>query len=198
MPSSPAPEVPLEPESASVPPRRMRWLALVGAIAVAGAGAAWVLWTRETPKPDARSTQVSSAGIARPGEIAPGFVMPNLSGRGDVQFDAGRPTVLTFWASWCAPCRKEFPLLAQAQSENPDLRIFGVVYKDIPADARAFVAEMDVHWENATDAGGDVASAYGVRAIPQVFFVNREGVIVSRVYGLSTRRQLDDELAKIR
>lgn len=200
MPSSPPAEPTPPPESEPAPSsrRRLSVLALGGLVALVATGIIVVVLTRSEPSTDIRSTQVSVAGVASVGERAPGFIMPSLTGSGDVRLDAGRPTVLTFWASWCAPCRKEFPLLKAAGDADPDLLVFGVVYKDIPADARAFADEEQATWPNAIDSGGDVASAYGVRAIPQTFFIDRSGVIRGRVFGLSSKAQLERELAKIR
>lgn len=199
MRSLPASEDSAEPSLRPVRRQRIGWLALVGAILLVGGAAVWVLITRSAPQSsDSRSTQVSVAGVAGIGEQAPAFVMPNLNGGTDVRFDAGQPTILTFWAAWCAPCRKEFPLLADASAADPNLRVVGVLYKDIPADARAFVGETGATWENGTDQGGDIARAYGVRAIPQTLFIDRSGTIVGRRYGVTTRSDLEEELRKLR
>lgn len=199
MRSSPTSEVTSDGPVVSDRRPRIGWLALVGAILLVAGAAIWVLATRSAPSTsDARSTAVSVSGVAGIGEQAPAFVMPNLNGGSDVRFDAGRPTVMTFWASWCAPCRKEFPLLAAALAADPELRVVGVLYKDIPADARAFVRETGATWENGTDQGGDYARAYGVRAIPQTFFIDRSGTIVGRRYGVTNRADLEAELRKLR
>ena len=194
MPSSPPPDADATPRR-----RRFGFGALALAILLVAIGAIVVLVTRTEKKPDLRVTQVSAADAAKVGERATGFLMPNLTGSGDRQFNpGGKPTVLTFWASWCAPCRKEFPLLKTAQADDPNLAVFGVVYKDIPADARAFVTEQGATWPNVIDQGGDVASAYGVRAIPQTFFIDRQGVIQARVFGITNQKDIDANLAKIR
>jgi len=199
MPSLPAPDEPQpEPPSANL---GFRLGALGLAIALVAGGAIVFLVTRSSSTRDRAvvPTDVSAPDTAVIGQRAPGFVMPNLSGSGDLQFSTGTaPTVLTFWASWCNPCRKEFPLLERAERDDPSLKVFGVVYKDIPSDARRFAADEGADWSNVLDPSGDVASAYGVRAIPQTFFIDRNGVIVSRVFGIATAAQLDAELKKIR
>ncbi len=123
------------------------------------------------------------------GAAAPDFVLPGLSG-GDVALAdfAGKPVVVNFWASWCHPCRKEFPLLkaARAKHARDGLEVIGVSYRDIASDGRAFVADQGADWAFARDPDGKLAAAYGVRAVPQTFFVDADGTIVSRVFGITS------------
>jgi cytochrome c biogenesis protein CcmG/thiol:disulfide interchange protein DsbE len=193
MPSSPA-------DSEPIRRYRRRLVALGTGIAALtlAALAAVVLIQPASSRPTSVRPDVSVAGVAATGDLAPTFTVEELSGRGEATFVPGQPTVLTFWASWCAPCRKEFPLLSRAQQTNPDIRVLGVVYKDIPADARSFVTETGATWPNAIDDDGDLAQAYGVRAIPQTFFIDRDGVIRGRLYGFSSASELATQLDLIR
>ena len=178
----------------------LRLAILGGVIALLAGVAITVLIVRDgsgaDPSPMDR-TDVSTAGVAMIGAPAPRFEGPALAGSGDAGFAPGRPTVITFWASWCAPCRKEFPLLVRAQADDPGLDVLGVVYKDIPADARTFVSEQGATWPNVVDRG-EVARAYGVRAIPQTFFIDRNGIIQGRVYGFTSAGELEEQLDRIR
>ena len=112
---------------------------------------------------------------------------------------AGKPVMVNFWASWCNPCRKEFPLFEEAQAEyaKQGLEIIGVSYNDIASDSRAFVASEGAKWVFARDPDGKLADAYGVRAIPQTFFIDGDGKIVSRLFGITSAENLDDEIQKI-
>jgi len=131
---------------------------------------------------------------------APGFRAPGLEG-GCIDLDAyrGRPVVVNFWASWCAPCREEFPLFRDARRRYRDdgLEVVGVSFRDIDDDAIAFADDFGARWPLAFDADGAIAQAYGVRPIPQSFFVRRDGTIASRVRGITSARELDRELRKI-
>jgi cytochrome c biogenesis protein CcmG/thiol:disulfide interchange protein DsbE len=134
------------------------------------------------------------------GAAAPDFVLPGLDGTSVALADfAGKPTVVNFWASWCHPCRKEFPLLEAALAKHaPDgLEVVGVTYRDIPSDSRAFVADQGADWAFARDPDGKLATAYGVRAVPQTFFVGADGTIVSRVFGITSAKDLEAEIQKI-
>lgn len=149
----------------------------------------------------ARPGRVSVAGVAEVGSPAPDFVLPALEGDGEVRFAdfRGRPVIVNFWASWCNPCREEFPLLKKALRDHraDELAVVGVTFEDIPADSRRFVDKMGATWPQGVDDGGHVAEAFGVRAIPQTFFVARDGTIVARVFGITSQDKLDDPLAKL-
>jgi cytochrome c biogenesis protein CcmG/thiol:disulfide interchange protein DsbE len=153
---------------------------------------------------DATETQggvgAATRGVADVGDEAPDFTLPALDGDTVTLSEfRGRPTVVNFWASWCHPCREEFPLLAAAldEYERDELAVVGVTYQDIESDSRTFVEEMDAVWPQAVDDGGAVARSYGVRAIPLTFFVDPDGRIADRVIGFSSKAALDASLARI-
>ena len=135
------------------------------------------------------------------GATAPDFALTKLSGDGTVKLSdyRGKPVVVNFWASWCHPCRKEFPLLADARTKykDDDLRIIGVSFRDIPADSRRFVEDQQAKWTFARDDRGVVAKDYGVRAVPQTFFIDADGTIRERVFGITSAKDLDQTLKKI-
>ena len=155
--------------------------------------------TSSTGSPPACAAKVAD-GPARIDEPAPTFRLPGLDG-GCVDLEAlrGRPLVINFWASWCNPCRREFPLLrdALASHADADLAVVGVVYRDIAGDARGFADDFDARWDLVLDDDSDAAGAYGVRAIPQTFFVRPDGTLARRVFGLTTARELQRHLDEI-
>lgn len=95
----------------------------------------------------------------------------------------GQVVVLNFWASWCDPCRAEAPLLQRAQ---PALAahggtVLGVTYRDTTSDAQAFASQYHLTYPSLRDVDGDLAAAYGTKALPETFVLDRTG----RVYELS-------------
>jgi cytochrome c biogenesis protein CcmG/thiol:disulfide interchange protein DsbE len=144
---------------------------------------------------------VVAAGAAEVGSPAPDFSLPALDGDGEVRLAdfRGRPVIVNFWASWCNPCRQEFPLLQQALRDHRSdrLAVIGVTYRDIPDDSRDFVSQMRATWPQAVDDDRAVAKAFGVRSIPVTFFVRADGTIAARVFGFTSEAALADPLAKL-
>ncbi|HUV09904.1 MAG TPA: TlpA disulfide reductase family protein [Acidimicrobiia bacterium] len=140
------------------------------------------------------------AGPTTLGDAAPSFRLPGIDGGCvDLSSFRGRPVVVNFWASYCHPCRREFPLFRRALERHADanLMVIGIVFRDIPSDARAFADEFGATWPLALDDDSDAAGAYGVRPIPQTFFINRDGTVVRRVFGLTTEKALERHLDAI-
>lgn len=84
------------------------------------------------------------------GDPAPSFDLEGLDGRplNDEQF-AGRPLLINFWATWCAPCVREMPMLDAFHREHVDrLALLGIAH-DRPEAARAFVEQIGVRYPNA-------------------------------------------------
>lgn len=143
-----------------------------------------------------------SSGAVGTGDPAPAFDLPALRGDGRVRLEdyRGSPLIVNFWASWCVPCRKEFPEFKAALERYGDegLEIVGITYKDISSDARAFAKDQGATWTLAEGGQGDpVAKDYGVRAIPQTFFVDRDGTVVSRYFGNPSAEEFDEQIEKI-
>ena len=119
-------------------------------------------------------------------EAAPHFSLDLLDG-GTVSSDGlrGRVVMLDFWASWCPPCRDEAPVLAQVYNEYRDLGVefVGINLWDNAGDAELFVQQQGHNYPNGVDEGGKIAISYGVRGIPEKFFIDREGRIVRKFSG---------------
>ncbi len=127
-----------------------------------------------------------ASGAARVNSPAADFTLPLFSG-GEFTLSSlkGKPVVINFWASWCPPCRVEAPILEKVWQLYKDegVTFVGVDIQDTEEDARAFIQKFGITYPNAKDASGRVTIDYGVSGIPVTFFVNREGLIVSRWVG---------------
>ena len=77
------------------------------------------------------------------------------------------------------------------------LQVLGVTHEDIPSDSRQFAGEQHASWPLLVDDGNVVADAFGVKAIPQTFFIRPDGTLAAHVYGLTSRRDLDGEIRRV-
>lgn len=94
----------------------------------------------------------------------------------------GDVKLINFWASWCAPCRQEHPLLEQLAEEG--VEIVGINYKDVPQNARGFLEELGNPFSAiGTDAGGRMGLDWGVYGVPETFLVDGSGTIIARIAG---------------
>jgi cytochrome c biogenesis protein CcmG, thiol:disulfide interchange protein DsbE len=149
---------------------------------------------------DPRLAEVAHAASAGVGKPAPDFTLSTLDGKTVRLSDyRGKPVVLNFWASWCIPCREEFPLLRRTlATHHDDFALIGVNTLDnIESDGRAFAHEQRADWPSGFDPDSVVARGYGVNDLPQTFFIDRDGVVSSHLYGQLTSDTLRAELAKI-
>ena len=90
---------------------------------------------------------------------------------------AGNVTLVNIWASWCAPCRQEHPLLMELAGDKRFV-IAGFNYKDESGNARKFLSELGNPYRIVgTDPSGRTAIDWGVYGVPETFLVDREGVI---------------------
>jgi DsbE subfamily thiol:disulfide oxidoreductase len=104
----------------------------------------------------------------------------------------GRILVINVWADWCAPCRREQPLLVDLAERYEDrgVRFLGINYQDDRDAARAWVEEFDVPYPSLFDPSGKTAADLGYPALPDTYVVDRGGTIRWVVFGETTREQL--------
>jgi thiol-disulfide isomerase/thioredoxin len=108
---------------------------------------------------------------------------------------AGQPVIVNFWASWCAPCQQETPLLARWHDQHRNVILLGLDENDTTVRALAFARAKGVSYPLAFDPDVSVASAYGVNALPQTFFINARHQVVAHVVGAVTSAQLATDLS---
>ena len=182
--ASPRPD---SPERRRLPFGRRTLLILAVTIPVL-AFLAILAWASFTSGPARGGLAVNSSTIElnADGEAAPEFTLPLLGGGEATSADLhGRVVMLDFWASWCPPCRDEAPALAQVYREYRDrgVEFVGINLWDNAGDAEVFLEQQGHDYPNGVDDGGRIAISYGVRGIPEKFFINKEGRIVRKFSG---------------
>ncbi len=106
----------------------------------------------------------------------------------------GRPVLVNIFASWCAPCRREMPLLLDAAAERGDIAFLGIDHLDQRADGERFVEEMSITFPTIYDIAGDVAGALGARGMPTTVVFDVDGELVAHHTGELTASSLDQLL----
>jgi cytochrome c biogenesis protein CcmG/thiol:disulfide interchange protein DsbE len=94
----------------------------------------------------------------------------------------GRPIVLNLWASWCAPCRDEAPILERIAVRYRDagVVVLGVNVRDSSSDAREFIREFQTTFPSVRDGGDETKDLYETRQLPETFIIDPDLVIRSR------------------
>lgn len=141
-----------------------------------------------------------ASGAARINRPAADFTLPLFNGE-QITLSSlrGKPVVINFWASWCIPCREEAALLEKTWRAYKDKGVvfIGVDIQDRETDALAYIKEFDITYPNGPDTKGKITIDYGVSGIPVTFFINREGMIVSRWVGAINERLLVAKIEEI-
>jgi cytochrome c biogenesis protein CcmG, thiol:disulfide interchange protein DsbE len=141
-------------------------------------------------------SKLPSTMIGRP---APRFALPAIEGLDVPAFDEaslkrGKVTLVNIFASWCAPCREEHPLLLELGKRN-DIVLAGINNKDSPENARRFLATMGNPYDMiGADLNGRVMIDWGGYGVPETFIVDASGVIRHKVIGPITPAILEGEL----
>jgi len=114
------------------------------------------------------------------GKPAPDFTLPVLDDPGKIITPAdfrGQVWLLNVWASWCSGCRVEHDLLLR-MTENGDVMMVGMDYKDQDADARNWLRQLGNPYQLVVvDADGKAGIDWGVYGVPETFVIDKQGIV---------------------
>lgn len=150
--------------------------------------------------PAAQSPATSPDREPLVGSMRPDYTLGSVDGAriSAADFD-GRVVLVNFWATWCAPCREEMPMLMELRETHREsgLEVVGIAMDDVQR-ARDFVAELGIEYPNLVGATDVMMTMqdYGNQSgtLPYSVLVDREGVIRWLKHGVLEREELENEI----
>lgn len=116
----------------------------------------------------------------------------------DLSAHKGRVVVVSFWASWCGPCRNEMPVMNETAKTRKDIDWIAINVDRSQGPGLKFLEQigefgLPIAWDNEGLALGD----YGVASMPTTFVIDRQGNVAYRKVGFSTERKLTELMAEV-
>lgn len=144
--------------------------------------------------------ELGAAGGAAPkiGEPAPDFTLLDLDGNVVHLSDfRGKTVVMNAWATWCPPCRKEFPELVDLYEANKErgLIVLGLNLQEPREQVRRFAEDYGATFPIVIDVDGDVVSQYRLLGLPTTWFIDSEGVLRAQQVGVLTDKIIAEKLS---
>ncbi len=138
------------------------------------------------------------AATASRGHAAPDFTLTDLKGQKVTLSELhGKTVVLNFWATWCPPCKEEIPWFVELQKRYgaEGLQVIGVAMDDgDQKDVEKFVAEQAVNYPILLGKEKVAALYGGIDYLPTTFYIDRNGVVLDRVFGEPGREQIEQNV----
>ena len=199
----PAAEAEAKPLAAVSPRLRFaRTMALTLAVCAAIGG---IIWTFDRPAAEASSqaitlTETAKGPPPRIGSPAPRFQLISADGQPvDLENYRGRPVWITFWATWCPPCRAESPEIKAAYERHAEagLVVLAIdVGEDVPT-VGDYVQRAGLPFIVGMDRTTAVAAMYRVRGLPTHFFVDADGILRDVKIGPMGSKEIERKLAPL-
>ena len=154
-----------------------RWLAVLPLIALAALAVLFGAYALH------RNPQVQPQALV--GKPMPDLSLPSLDDGATVRIrEATRqgPVLVNFFASWCAPCAEEHPVLMEMRARR--MPIVGVAYKDAPQNTQAFLSRLgDPFARRLVDRDGRAGIEFGVTGVPETYLVAQDGRVLAKHTG---------------
>lgn len=194
----------IESTPAPIPQKKSRrglWLSILFLGALIVAAALWAL-------PQVQALRTNSSPGVHVGQVAPEIKVRQLeNGKPGATVSLsslrGKPVVVNFWATWCVPCRAEFPALDSAYRQFKDSKQLAVIGvntqgEDSGADAQQFLGEVGATFPIWMTNDTSVEDSYRLAALPMTVFIDRDGIVRDVVIGgPMTSDFIQQELQKI-
>ena len=140
---------------------------------------------------------IFTAPAPEAGALAPMFTLETPEGESVSLSDfRGQVVLMNFWATWCAPCRVEMPII-QSRYDQGGFAVLMIDFDESGVVVRAFMDDIGLDLPVLLDPGGIVREQYRVRGLPSSFLVDRDGVIRFLHVGEMTENELDGYLTQL-
>jgi cytochrome c biogenesis protein CcmG, thiol:disulfide interchange protein DsbE len=175
-------------------------LKILGALLLAGI-LVFLVGTQVLGRPGPITVTVHGSR-ATVGATAPDFTTQTLDGMAvRLSQYRGKPVLLNFWATWCAPCQDEMPLIQRAADiyHGEGLVVLAVNYQQTSTSSmKAFLRKVDARFPAVYDPAGQIAAAYGVNVgLPVSVFIDRSGKVSFIQLGQMSNAILQQHLQSI-
>jgi thiol-disulfide isomerase/thioredoxin len=131
------------------------------------------------------------------------LLAPKISGMTllgtNYKFDGGKVAVVNVWASWCSPCRAEEPALSALAKKYTEVEFIGILTRDNPVNAEAFVRKREIPYPTLIDDSILVGfrKSLPANAIPSTVVIDKTGKVAARISGAITVSSLTDLIEKV-
>ena len=167
-----------------------RWLAALPLIALVALGGLFYFFALK------RDPQVQPQALV--GKMVPDLTLPTLSEGQPVRIRAAAaegPMIVNFFASWCAPCEVEHPVLMGMKGQK--VRIVGIAYKGAPPNTQGFLNRLGNPFAQVlVDRDGRAGVEFGVTGVPETYVIARDGMVLAKHTGPLTPTEAE-RLAKL-
>jgi cytochrome c biogenesis protein CcmG/thiol:disulfide interchange protein DsbE len=173
-----------------------KFLLLIGGLGVGLVLGGLILWIGS---PRADSSQFPRVPLPKIGDALPAFELPDLDEKKTSSRDYfGKPMVINFWATWCAPCKLEMPLLQKtAQDHQGELSLIAVNFEESRDTVIQFIKSNNLDLPVLLDESGGMANSFGIHAFPVTYFVDKDGIIRSMHIGQLNELLITDYLKTV-
>ncbi|CAN2224689.1 TrxA Thiol-disulfide isomerase and thioredoxins [Candidatus Nanopelagicaceae bacterium] len=131
------------------------------------------------------------------------LVAPKISGMtllgSQYKFDGGKVAVVNVWASWCSPCRAEEPALSALAKKYSEVEFIGILTRDNPVNAEAFVRKREIPYPTLIDDSILVGfrKSLPANAIPSTVVLDKDGKVAARISGAVTVASLSELIERV-